>query len=100
MMMVKAGAPVDAVIGQFAPLLEEGDILIDGGNSFYTDTERRIEEARDRGLLFLGTGISGGEEGARYGPSIMPGGVVDAWPHVKPIFQGIAAKVGPNGDIV
>ena len=99
MMMVKAGAPVDAVIGQFAPLLEEGDILIDGGNSFYTDTERRIAEARDHGLLFLGTGISGAEEGARYGPSIMPGGTHDAWPHVKPIFQSIAAKVGPNDDI-
>ncbi len=99
MMMVKAGAPVDAVIRQFSPLLEEGDILIDGGNSFYTDTERRIEEASGSGLLFLGSGISGGEEGARYGPSIMPGGVHEAWPHVKPIFQAIAAKVGPNDDI-
>jgi 6-phosphogluconate dehydrogenase len=99
MMMVKAGAPVDAVIRQFTPLLERGDILIDGGNSLFTDTERRIEEAAEHGLQFLGTGISGGEEGARYGPSIMPGGVPEAWPHVKPIFQSIAAKVGPDNDI-
>ena len=91
--------PRRAVIRQVSPLLEEGDILIDGGNSVDTDTERRIEQASGDGLLFLGTGISGGEEGARYGPSIMPGGVPEAWPHVKPIFQAIAAKVGPNNDI-
>jgi 6-phosphogluconate dehydrogenase len=99
MLMVKAGAPVDAVIRQFAPLLEEGDILIDGGNSFYKDTERRIAEAHEHGLQFIGAGISGGEDGARHGPSIMPGGDHAAWPHVKPIFQAIAAKVGPKGDI-
>ncbi len=99
MMMVKAGEPVDGTIRQFAPLLEAGDILIDGGNSYYQDTERRIKELDSRGIFYLGSGISGGEEGARHGPSIMPGGSVDAWPHVKPIFQGIAAKVGPNNDI-
>jgi 6-phosphogluconate dehydrogenase len=99
MMMVKAGEPVDQTIRQFAPLLEAGDILIDGGNSYYQDTERRIKELDARGIFYLGSGISGGEEGARNGPSIMPGGSPDAWPHVKPIFQGIAAKVGPNNDI-
>ncbi len=99
MMMVKAGEPVDATIRQFEPLLEAGDILIDGGNSYYQDTERRIIELDSRGIFYLGTGISGGEEGARHGPSIMPGGCGDAWPHVKPIFQEIAAKVGTNHDI-
>jgi len=99
MLMVKAGEPVDGTIRQFAPLLEAGDILIDGGNSYYQDTERRIKELDSRGIFYLGSGISGGEEGARHGPSIMPGGSADAWPHVKPIFQGIAAKVGPNNDI-
>ena len=98
-MMVKAGKPVDETIRQIAPLLEAGDILIDGGNTFYQDTERRIDELDSEGILYLGTGISGGEEGARHGPSIMPGGSFKAWPHVKPIFQGIAAKVGPNKDI-
>ncbi len=98
-MMVKAGAPVDGTIRQLAPLLEAGDILIDGGNSYYQDTERRIKELDARGIFYLGTGISGGEEGARHGPSIMPGGSGEAWPHVKSIFQGIAAKVGPNNDI-
>ena len=99
MMMVKAGAPVDKTIHQFAPLLEAGDILIDGGNSYYLDTERRIAELDSRGIFYLGSGISGGEEGARHGPSIMPGGSAEAWPHVKPIFQGIAAKVGSKNDI-
>jgi 6-phosphogluconate dehydrogenase len=99
LMMIKAGPAVDALIGQLVPLLEPGDILIDGGNSFYTDTERRIKDLRDRGLLFMGTGISGGEEGARHGPSIMPGGTTDAWPHLKSIFQSISAKVGPDNDI-
>ena len=98
-MMVKAGEPVDETIRQIAPLLEAGDILIDGGNTYYQDTERRIDELDSEGILYLGTGISGGEEGARHGPSIMPGGSFKAWPHVKPIFQGIAAKVGPNKDI-
>jgi len=99
MMMVKAGEPVDQTIRQIVPLLEAGDILIDGGNSFYKDTERRIKELDPSGIFYLGSGISGGDEGARHGPSIMPGGSADAWPHVKLIFQGIAAKVGPNNDI-
>ena len=99
MMMVKAGEPVDGTIRQFSSLLEAGDILIDGGNSYFQDTERRIKELDSRGIFYLGSGISGGEEGARNGPSIMPDGSTNAWPHVKPIFQGIAAKVGPNNDI-
>ena len=99
MMMVKAGEPVSQTVKQFVPLLEPGDIIIDGGNSYYPDTERRIEELAATGILYLGVGISGGEEGARHGPSIMPGGSEDAWPHVKDIFQGISAKVGSNNDI-
>ncbi len=99
MMMVKAGEPVDRTIRQLTPLLETGDILIDGGNSYYADTERRIKELDKHGIFYLGSGISGGEEGARHGPSIMPGGCGDAWPPVKPIFQSIAARVGPNNDI-
>jgi 6-phosphogluconate dehydrogenase len=93
MLMVQAGRPVDAVIEQLLPLLEEGDIIIDGGNSLYTDSTRRTEYLESKGLLFVGTGISGGEEGARHGPSIMPGGSPEAWPHVRPIFQAIAARV-------
>jgi 6-phosphogluconate dehydrogenase len=93
MIMVKAGWPVDAVIEQLVPLLEPGDIIIDGGNSHFPDSTRRTKELAEKGLLFIGTGVSGGEEGARYGPSIMPGGAPEAWPHVKPIFQSIAAKV-------
>lgn len=93
MMLVKAGAAVDAVIQQLLPLMEPGDIIIDGGNSLYTDSERRRKEVEAKGLLFVGTGVSGGEEGARYGPSIMPGGSPEAWPYVKPIFQAVAAKV-------
>jgi len=99
MLMVKAGEAVDETIRHFAPLLEAGDIIIDGGNSYYKDTERRIHELDPQGILYLGTGISGGEEGARHGPSIMPGGAAEAWPHVKSILQGIAAKVGPQNDI-
>ncbi|MCA9918614.1 MAG: decarboxylating NADP(+)-dependent phosphogluconate dehydrogenase, partial [Anaerolineales bacterium] len=93
MIMVKAGRPVDAVISQLVPLLEPGDIIIDGGNSFFEDTIRRTQKVEDAGLLYIGTGVSGGEEGARFGPSIMPGGSAEAWPAVKPIFQAIAAKV-------
>ncbi len=93
MIMVKAGPPVDDVINEVAPLLEPGDILIDGGNSEYNDSTRRTRELKAKGLLFIGTGVSGGEEGALKGPSIMPGGNPEAWPHVKPIFQAIAAKV-------
>jgi 6-phosphogluconate dehydrogenase len=99
MIMVKAGAPVDAVIEQLKPLLEPGDIIIDGGNSYFPDTNRRSKELRAAGLLFIGTGVSGGEEGALKGPSIMPGGHLEAWPHVKDILQAISAKVGPNNDI-
>ncbi|MCS7067646.1 MAG: decarboxylating NADP(+)-dependent phosphogluconate dehydrogenase [Meiothermus sp.] len=93
MLMVKAGSPVDATIQQLVPLLEPGDIIIDGGNSHYADTNRRTKELAEKGLLFIGTGVSGGEEGALHGPSIMPGGDARAWEAVKPIFQSIAAKV-------
>ena len=93
MMMVKAGAAVDAVIQQALPLLEPGDILIDGGNTHFPDTSRRVAECKAKGILFVGSGVSGGEEGALKGPSIMPGGDEAAWPAVKPIFQAIAAKV-------
>ncbi len=93
MLMVKAGQAVDDFIEQIIPHLEAGDILIDGGNSNYHDTRRRTQYVESKGLLYIGTGVSGGEEGARRGPSIMPGGSPAAWPHVKPIFQAIAAKV-------
>src|SRR5690606_9700921 len=93
MLMVKAGKPVDQVIASLEPLLEPGDIIIDGGNSHFNDTTRRTSELRAKGLRFIGTGVSGGEEGARTGPSIMPGGNVEAWPFVKDIFQSIAAQV-------
>jgi len=93
MLMVQAGAAVDRVIESLQPLLQEGDILIDGGNSNYQDTVRRTRELTAKGLLYIGTGVSGGEEGALNGPSIMPGGNPAAWPHVKDIFQAIAAKV-------
>src|SRR5450631_3919821 len=93
MMLVKAGAAVDEFIEQLLPLLEPGDIIIDGGNSLFTDTERRVKYVESKKLLYIGTGVSGGEEGARHGPSIMPGGSPAAWPHVKYIFQSIAAKV-------
>ena len=93
MMMVKAGAPVDQLIDQLLPLLEEGDILIDGGNSHFPDTARRTAYVESKGKLYIGTGVSGGEEGALKGPSMMPGGSPAAWPYVKPIFQAICAKV-------
>lgn len=93
MMMVKAGLPVDELMAQLFPYLSPGDIIIDGGNSDFHDTERRIKEAEEKGFYFIGTGISGGEEGALHGPSIMPGGSVQAWPLVKDILQGIAAKI-------
>lgn len=94
MLMVKAGEVVDAFIEQLIPLLSSGDIIIDGGNSLYTDSTRRTSELKQKGILFIGTGVSGGEEGARHGPSIMPGGNFEAWAAVKPIFQAIAAHVG------
>ncbi|MBV8071467.1 MAG: decarboxylating NADP(+)-dependent phosphogluconate dehydrogenase [Acidobacteriaceae bacterium] len=93
MLMVKAGETVDQMIDQIIPHLEKGDIVIDGGNSHYPDTTRRTKALGEKGILFVGTGVSGGEEGARFGPSIMPGGSPEAWPHVKEIFQAIAAKV-------
>jgi len=99
MMLVKAGPAVDAFIEQLVPLLSPGDVIIDGGNTHFSDTERRTKEVEDKGLLYVGTGVSGGEEGALKGPSMMPGGSEAAWPLVQPIFQAIAAKVGPNNDI-
>ena len=92
MLMVKAGVVVDKVIESLLPFLEPGDIVIDGGNSEFPDSTRRTEELAEKGLLFIGTGVSGGEEGALLGPSIMPGGNPEAWPQVKPIFQSIAAR--------
>ncbi len=106
MMMIPAGAPVDQMIQKLAPLLDAGDILIDGGNSYFEDTRRREAALRDRGLHFVGCGVSGGEEGARYGPSIMPGGSDEAWARTKDVLEAIAAKteagpcvthVGPDG---
>ncbi len=93
MLMVKAGKPVDDFIELLIPNLEKGAIIIDGGNSHFPDTTRRTKYLQEKGLLYIGTGVSGGEEGALKGPSIMPGGSPDAWKHVKPIFQSIAAKV-------
>jgi 6-phosphogluconate dehydrogenase len=93
MLMVKAGQAVDELIGELTPLLEKGDILIDGGNSHFPDTIRRTKALEEKGFLYIGTGVSGGEEGALLGPSIMPGGSRAAWPAVKPIFQAIAARV-------
>jgi 6-phosphogluconate dehydrogenase len=96
-LLVKAGAAVDALIAQLSPLLEPGDILIDGGNSQYTDTIRRTREVESKGLLYVGSGVSGGEEGALTGPSLMPGGSPAAWPHIRPIFQAICART-PEGE--
>src|SRR6266513_1560702 len=106
MMMVKAGQPVDSVIGQLAPLLERGDVLIDGGNSLFTDTQRRGKELQEKGIHYVGMGVSGGEEGALKGPSLMPGGSRESWEIIAPIFRKIAAQVdgepccrymGPDG---
>ncbi len=99
MLMVKAGPAVDEFIERLIPLLAPGDVIIDGGNTLFSDTERRTNYVESKGLLYVGTGVSGGEEGALKGPSMMPGGSDAAWPLVKPIFQAIAAKVGPNGDV-
>jgi 6-phosphogluconate dehydrogenase len=105
-LLVKAGDAVDAFINQLLPYLEKDDIIIDGGNSHFPDSNRRYEELKQKGIRFVGSGVSGGEEGARYGPSLMPGGAEEAWPHIKEIFQSIAAKsegepccdwVGPAG---
>src|SRR3954454_6282739 len=97
MLMVKAGKPVDEFIETLLPYLEPGDLIIDGGNSHFPDTIRRTNYLESKGLLFIGTGVSGGEEGARFGPSMMPGGSIAAWPLVKDIFQAIAAKT-PDGE--
>lgn len=99
MMLVKAGPAVDHLIDQLVPLLDEGDVIIDGGNTHFAETERRTKAVEEKGLLYVGTGVSGGEEGALKGPSLMPGGSFAAWPLIKPIFQSIAAKVGPNENI-
>jgi len=93
MLMVKAGEVVDDFINQLVPLLEKGDVIIDGGNSHYPDTTRRTQQLKEKGILYIGTGVSGGEEGARRGPSMMPGGNPEAWPLVRGIFQDISAKV-------
>ncbi|WP_442497821.1 decarboxylating NADP(+)-dependent phosphogluconate dehydrogenase [Methylobacter sp. sgz302048] len=93
MLMVKAGSVVDQYINDLLPLLSHGDIIIDGGNSLFTDTHRRTQALKEKGILYIGTGVSGGEEGARHGPSIMPGGNKAAWPRVKPILQAISAQV-------
>merc|ERR1711990_1179863 len=99
MLLVMAGAPVDQFIEKIVPFLEKGDIIIDGGNSHYPDTIRRAKYLDEKGLCFLGCGVSGGEEGARYGPSMMPGGSQAAWEACKPIFQAICAKVDtPTGE--
>lgn len=87
---------MDITISHVAPLLSPGDVLIDGGNSFYTDTEKRCEALQDKGILYVGMGVSGGEEGALRGPSLMPGGDPDAWPIIQPIMQAIAAKAKDN----
>jgi 6-phosphogluconate dehydrogenase len=92
MMMIKAGKPVDMTIDKIAPLLEPGDILIDGGNSWFKDTQERTARLEGKGLHFVGSGVSGGEEGARYGPSLMPGGSAQSWESIKPVFEAIAAK--------
>jgi 6-phosphogluconate dehydrogenase len=106
MMMIKAGAPVDMTIDKIAPLLENGDILIDGGNSWFKDTQERTKRIEPKGLHFVGSGVSGGEEGARFGPSLMPGGSDHSWQAIRPVFEAIAAKsdsgpcvthVGPDG---
>jgi 6-phosphogluconate dehydrogenase len=92
MLLIKAGAPVDEMIGRLVPLLEEGDLIIDGGNSYFEDTVRRVLELGKKGIRFVGSGVSGGEEGARHGPSLMPGGDERGWPMIRPIFTDIAAK--------
>src|SRR5882757_3673422 len=106
LMMIKAGDPVDMTLAKLAPLLEPGDIVIDGGNSWFKDTQRREADWRKKNLNFMGMGVSGGEEGARFGPSLMPGGAKDAYEHASPVLQSIAAKtdsgpcvtyVGPDG---
>src|SRR5581483_4033474 len=106
MMMIKAGAPVDQTLENLTPYLDPGDIVIDGGNSFFKDTQERTRRLEMNHLHFVGSGVSGGEEGARHGPSLMPGGSNDSWEAIRPVFEAIAAKsdsgpcvthVGPDG---
>ncbi len=97
LMLVKAGAAVDQLLDQLLPLLSPGDIVIDGGNSLFTDTMRRTRRAEEAGMLYVGCGVSGGEQGALTGPSLMPGGSMAAWPHIKPIFEAICART-PDGE--
>ena len=106
LIMVKAGRPVDMVIEQLVPFLDEGDMILDGGNSFFEDTRRREKSLREKGIYYFGTGVSGGERGARFGPSIMPGGDREAYEHIAPVLEAIAAKaqgepccayMGPDG---
>jgi len=97
LMLIKAGPAVDAVIDELLPLLDKGDILIDGGNSLFTDTIRRTKQVEAAGMLYVGSGVSGGEEGALTGPSLMPGGSAAAWQHIKPIFQAVCART-PEGE--
>ena len=99
MILVKAGPAVDSIIEQLVPLLSSGDVIIDGGNTHYAESERRTNHVEQQGLLYVATGVSGGEEGALRGPSLMPGGSSEAWPLVRPIFQSIAARVGPEESI-
>src|SRR5690606_15461662 len=96
MLLVPAGKPVDSVIGSLLEHLEEGDIVVDGGNSYFTDTNRRVKELAEKNIHFFGMGISGGEQGARFGPSMMPGGDRGAYERLRPVFEAIAAKV--NGE--
>ena len=98
MLLVKAGAPVDATIQQLIPLLDKGDLIIDGGNSFFTDTERRAKDLESQGFNFFGMGVSGGEEGALWGPSLMPGGSRDAYKEVEPIMNAVSAKAEEDGE--
>ena len=106
MMMIKAGSPVDQTIEKIMPFLDRGDVLIDGGNSWFKDTQERAKRVEAKGFHFVGSGVSGGEEGARHGPSLMPGGSVESWKTIQPVFEAIAAKsdsgpcvthVGPDG---
>src|SRR3954470_664810 len=92
LIMIKAGDPVDMTLEKLAPLLEPGDIVIDGGNSWFKDTQERTKRAESKGIHFVGSGVSGGEEGARFGPSLMPGGSAESWKAIQPVFEAIAAK--------
>ena len=94
--MVQAGHPTDSVIESLIPLLEQGDVIIDGGNAKWTDSISRERKLKEKNILFIGSGVSGGEEGARYGPSLMPGGAPEAWSLIKPIWDSISAKVNPK----